>query len=118
MFVAAQGLSVVAACRASSLVGVCRLLRAVAFVTEHTGFVAAQHVGSSWTRKRTCVHCAGRQILYHWGTTRASPRPNLEFLTMMATFLHEVPRALNVPRLVHTSERSTPPGSEHLKSVL
>ena len=86
-------------------------------LAEHTGFVAPRHVGSSWTRNRSCVHCAGRQILYHWGTARASPQthssgPDLEFLTMMATFLHEVPRALNIPRLVRTSERSTPPDSQ------
>ena len=33
------------------------------------GFVALQHVGSSWIRDGTGVPCIGRQILYH-GTTR------------------------------------------------
>jgi len=30
-----------------------------------TGLVALQHVGSSWTRDRTCDSCIGRWILYH-----------------------------------------------------
>ena len=30
-----------------------------------TDLVAPQHVGSSWTRDRTCVPCIGRQILNH-----------------------------------------------------
>ena len=33
-----------------------------------TGFVAPQHVGSSWTRDRTHVPCIGRRILNHWAT--------------------------------------------------
>ena len=32
------------------------------------GLVALQHVGSSWTRDRTCVSFIGRQILNHWTT--------------------------------------------------
>ena len=32
----------------------------------HTGLVTLRHVGSSWTRDRTCVPCTGRQILNHW----------------------------------------------------
>ena len=39
-----------------------------------TGLVALQHVGSSWTRDRTCDSCIGRWILYHWAT-RAAPLP-------------------------------------------
>ena len=39
-----------------------------------TGFVALQHVGSSWTRDRTCDCCIGRWILYHWAT-REAPLP-------------------------------------------
>ena len=35
----------------------------------HMGFIALQHVGSSWIRDGTSVPCIGRQILYH-GTTR------------------------------------------------
>ena len=31
----------------------------------HTGLVALQHVGSSWTRNRTHVSCTCRQILHH-----------------------------------------------------
>ena len=34
----------------------------------HTGLVAPQHVGSSWTRARTCVPCIGRWILDHCAT--------------------------------------------------
>ena len=30
-----------------------------------TDLVALRHVGSSWTRDRTCVSRIGRQILYH-----------------------------------------------------
>ena len=33
-----------------------------------TGWAALRHVGSSWTRNRTCVCCTGRWILYHWAT--------------------------------------------------
>ena len=32
------------------------------------GLVALQHVGSSWTRARTCVPCIGRQIPRHQGS--------------------------------------------------
>ena len=31
----------------------------------YTGFIAPWHMGSSWTRDRTCVSRIGRQILYH-----------------------------------------------------
>ena len=33
--------------------------------------VALRHVGSSWSRDRTCVPCIGRQILNHWITREA-----------------------------------------------
>ena len=36
-----------------------------------TGLVAPRHVGSPWTRNRTCVSCIGRCILYHWATREA-----------------------------------------------
>ena len=39
----------------------------------HRASCSPQHVGSSWTRDRTCVPCIGRQILNHW-TTREVPR--------------------------------------------
>ena len=32
------------------------------------GLVALWHVGSSWTRARTCVPCVGRQTLNHCAT--------------------------------------------------
>ena len=35
------------------------------------GLVAPQHVGSSWTRARTCVPCIGRRILNHYTTREA-----------------------------------------------
>ena len=34
----------------------------------HTGLVAPWHVGSSWTRDRSCVPCIGKQILNHCAT--------------------------------------------------
>ena len=36
-----------------------------------TGLVAPWHVGSSWTRARTCVPCIGRWILNHCTTREA-----------------------------------------------
>ena len=39
----------------------------------HTGLVAPQHVGSSWTRARTRVPRIGRQILNHCTTREARP---------------------------------------------
>ena len=63
-----------------SLVSLCVLLVAVAFLVEHRleehrlqelwhmGLAALQHVGSSQTRDRTCVPCIGRQILIHCTT--------------------------------------------------
>ena len=39
-----------------------------------TGLVALQHVGSSWTRDRTCDSCIDRWILYHWAV-REAPLP-------------------------------------------
>ena len=33
-----------------------------------TGLVGLWHVGSSWTRDRTCVSYIGRWIPYHWAT--------------------------------------------------
>ncbi|XP_059737519.1 uncharacterized protein [Bos taurus] len=38
-----------------------------------SGLVAPRHVGSSWTRDRTCDPGIGRWILYHW-TTREVQR--------------------------------------------
>ena len=35
------------------------------------GLIAPQHVGSSWTKDRTCVPCIGRRILNHWTTREA-----------------------------------------------
>ena len=42
--------------------------RAQAQQLWHRGLVAPQHVGSSWTRARTCVPCIGRQILNRCAT--------------------------------------------------
>ena len=42
--------------------------RAQAKQLWHTGLVAPQHVGSSWTRARTRVPCIGRWILNHCTT--------------------------------------------------
>ena len=36
-----------------------------------SGLVALQHVGSSQTRDRTPVPCAGTQMLHHWATRRS-----------------------------------------------
>ena len=67
----------------AALAAVCGLrVAVVALVAEHepcaqakelrcTGWVALQHVGSSWTRDWTCVSCIGRQILNHWATRKA-----------------------------------------------
>ena len=74
LFLAVLGLC---CCMDFSLVVLCRLLIATAsLVAEHepcaqakelrcTGWVALQHVGSSWTRDRTQISCIGRQIHYH-----------------------------------------------------
>ena len=45
----------------------------------HTGLVAPQHVGSSWTRARTRVPCIGRRILNHCAT-REAPKDAFESL--------------------------------------
>ena len=37
-----------------------------------TGLATPQHVESSWTWARTCVHCTGRQILNRWTTREVS----------------------------------------------
>ena len=58
VFVAVHGLSLVAASRGYSL--------------QLTGLVAPRHVGSSRTRARSYVACAGRRILNHC-TTREVP---------------------------------------------
>ena len=42
--------------------------RAQAQQLWHIGLVAPWHVGSSWTRDRTCVSCIGRRILNHCTT--------------------------------------------------
>ena len=97
VFVAVHGLSLVAAsggysslwCTGFSLwwllcvehrLQVCRLQqlwlagsRAQAQWLWRTGLAAPRHVGSSWTRARTCVPCIGRQILNHCAT-REVPR--------------------------------------------
>ena len=56
--------------RRASIVVACELQqlwlagsRAQAQQLSHTDLVAPRHVGSSWTRARTCVPCLGRQIL-------------------------------------------------------
>ena len=36
-----------------------------------TGWVAPQHVGSSWTRDGVLVSCVDRQILHHWASKEA-----------------------------------------------
>ena len=36
------------------------------------GLAAMQHVGSSWSRDRTCVPCIGKWILNHWTTRDVS----------------------------------------------
>ena len=41
--------------------------------SRRAGAVAPRHVGSSWTRDRTCVPCIGRRILNHCAT-RAVPQ--------------------------------------------
>ena len=46
----------------------------------HTGSVALQHVGSSWTRRQICVPCIGRWIHNHW-TTREVPCDSFLSLT-------------------------------------
>ena len=44
------------------------------------GLVASRHVGSSWTRARTCVPCIDRQILNHCTTREVPKRVFLIFL--------------------------------------
>ena len=85
VFVAARGLSLVAASRDYSSVGYTgfslqRLLllqstgaRVWASVVAAEGFnscglVAPWHVGSSWNRDQTCVSCISRRIHNHWTT--------------------------------------------------
>ena len=48
----------------------------LASVVVAYGLVALQHVGYSQTRDGTCVPCIGRQILYHWTTSKV-PRSAL-----------------------------------------
>ena len=36
-----------------------------------TDLIAPQHVGSSWTRDRTCVPYVDRRILNYWTTREA-----------------------------------------------
>ena len=43
----------------------------------YMGLVAPQHVGSSWTRARSCVPCIGRRILNHCATREV---PHIPFL--------------------------------------
>ena len=74
-----------------SLVAVCGLLTAVAFLAEEhwlqvprlpwlwpTGSVAPQQVGSSWTRARLCVPYIGRWILNHWATRKVQESYHFE----------------------------------------
>ena len=65
------------------------LMTAASLVAEHglwsvgfsscgpVGLVAPRHVGSSWTRGRTCVPCTGRWILSHWTTREVLRHPYL-----------------------------------------
>ena len=39
--------------------------RAHAQSQQRTSLVTPRHMGSSWTRDRTCVPCTDRKILYH-----------------------------------------------------
>ena len=76
VFVAAPGLSLVAASGSYPLVAACRLLIAVtSLVAErgllrYTGLVAPWHVESSQTRDGTHVLCIGRWILSHQTTRK------------------------------------------------
>ena len=85
VFIASRGLSLVAASGGHSLVVVNGLLiAATSLVTEHGfwsvgsvvsahGFVAPQHVESSWTGDRIHVPCTGRQIPNLWTTREVPP---------------------------------------------
>ena len=46
------------------------------------GLVSLRHAESSWTRDGTRVSCIGWQILYHWATREAHPRPSQLILTV------------------------------------
>ena len=52
----------------------------------HTGLVVLRHVGSAWTRARTCVPCIGRRILYHCAT-REVPACIFLFFNFIYLFL-------------------------------
>ena len=52
--------------------------------STHTGLVAPQFVGSSWTRDRTRVPCIARHILNHWTTREV---PFVHFLIKLSAFL-------------------------------
>ena len=90
VFIAAWGLSLVAVSGATLHCGAqasrcggfsccgARALGMRASVVVHVGLVAAQHVGSSWTRARTRVPCIGRQIFNHC-TTREAQKVFLKF---------------------------------------
>ena len=52
--------------------------------SRHTGLVAPQFVGSSWTRDRTHVPCIARHILNHWTTREV---PFVHFLIKLSAFL-------------------------------
>ena len=65
VFIAARGLSLVAASRDSS----------PAAWSWHIGLVASQRVGSPWTRDQTRAPCIGRQILNPWTTRDALTVP-------------------------------------------
>ena len=69
MFVAVCVLSLAELSRGCSRIAVLRLLIVVASLVAKRGLSGApRHVGSSWSRDRTCVSCIGRQILNHWTT--------------------------------------------------
>ena len=53
---------------ASGVTGLQQLWHAEAAAVARS-LAAPQHVGSSQTRERTCVSCAGRRVLNHWTTT-------------------------------------------------
>ena len=90
LFVAVRGLLIVLA----SLCGGARALGVWASVVVarglsscgsralwRTGLVAPWHVGSSWTRDRTCVPCIDRRILNHCAT-REVPTPIFKTLSL------------------------------------
>ena len=81
VFIGARGLSLVAASRGYSLLWCAGFSLRWLLLLQSMGsrlsglhqlwctdLVAPRHVGSSWTRARTCVPCIGRRILNHCTT--------------------------------------------------